>query len=181
MSYQYKTGVAREQGLLLPPRLEEYVSETNPVRAIDAYVESLDLAQLGFQHTVGGGGVGQPPYAPGMLLKLYLWGYLNRTRSSRRLEVETYRNLEVMWLLQDLRPCYKTIADFRKDNAKALKAVYTDFLLVCRELNLFGGTLVGIDSVFLEGNAAKASIFTEKRLSTLLTRLEEKIASYLAE
>ena len=180
MSYQYKTGVAREQGLLLPPSLEEYVSENNPVRAIDAYVESLDLAQLGFQYTVGGGGAGQPPYAPGMLLKLYIWGYLNRIRSSRRLELETYRNLEVIWLMRELHPSYKSIANFRKDNAVALKAVSTDFLLVCRELKLFGGELVGIDSVFLEGNASKASIFTEQRLTTLLTRLEEKITSYLA-
>lgn len=180
MSYQYKIGVAREQRLLLPPSLEEYVSANNPVRAIDAYVESLDLVQLGFQHTVGGGGAGQPPYAPGMLLKLYIWGYLNRIRSSRRLELETYRNLEVIWLMQELHPCYKTIADFRKDNATALKAVYTDFLLVCRELDLFGGTLVGIDSMFLEGDASKASIYTEKRLNALLARLDEKITAYLA-
>jgi transposase len=180
MSYQYKTGIPREQGMLLPPRVDEYVSEDNTVRAIDAYVESLDLAQLGFQHTVGGGGAGQPPYAPETLLKLYIWGYLNRTRSSRRLEVETYRNLEVIWLLQNLHPCYKTIANFRKDNPTALKAVYKDFLLVCRELDLFGGTLVGIDSMFLEGDASKASIYTEKRLNTLLARLDDKITAYLA-
>jgi transposase len=166
--------------MLLPPRIEDYVSAENTVRAIDAYVESLNLAHLGFQPTVGGGGAGQPPYAPGMLLKLYLWGYLNRTRSSRRLEVETYRNLEVIWLLRGLHPCYKTIADFRKDNARALKAVYKDFLVVCRELDLFGGVLVGIDSLFLEGDASKASIYTEKRLNTLLARLEEKITAYLA-
>jgi len=179
MSYQYKTGIPREQGMLLPPRVDEYVAEDNAVRAIDAYVESVDLAQLGFQHTVGGGGAGQPPFAPGTLLKLYVWGYLNRTRSSRRLEVETYRNLEVIWLLQGLHPCYKTIANFRKDNAAALKAVYKDFLLVCRELTLFGGELVGIDSMFLEGDASKASIYTEQRLTALLTRLDEKITAYL--
>jgi transposase len=180
MSYQYKIGVPREQGMLLPPRVDEFVSDDNAVRAIDAYVESLDLAQLGFQHTVGGGGAGQPPFAPGTLLKLYMWGYLNRTRSSRRLEVETYRNLEVIWLLQGLHPCYKTIANFRKDNAVALKAVYKDFLLVCHDLNLFGGELVGIDSMFLEGDASKASIYTEQRLTTLLARLDEKITTYLA-
>jgi transposase len=166
--------------MLLPPRIDDYVSEDNTVRAIDAYVKSLDMAQLGFQHTVGGGGAGQPPYAPGTLLKLYIWGYLNRTRSSRRLETETYRNLEVIWLLEGLHPCYKTIADFRKDNPTALKAVYKDFLLVCRELDLFGGTLVGIDSMFLEGDASKASIYTEKRLTTLLARLDDKITAYLA-
>jgi transposase/IS5 family transposase len=176
---QYKIGYDRQQGMLLPPRLEEYVAENNPVRAIDAYVETLDMAQLGFTKTRGGVTAGQPPYAPAMLLKLYLWGYLNRVRSSRRLEKETYRNLEVIWLLQGLHPCYRTIADFRKENAQALKAVYTDFLLVCRELELFGGELVGIDSVFLEGDASKASIYTKKRLEKLLACIEAEIAEYL--
>jgi transposase len=177
---QYKVGYDRRQGMLLPPRIEEYVTETNPVRAIDAYVDTLDMVQLGFKHAEGGVTAGQPAYAPGMLLKLYLWGYLNRTRSSRRLEQETYRNLEVIWLVQGLHPCYKTIADFRKDHPQALKAVYKDFLLVCRELELFGGELVGIDSVFLEGNASKASIYTKKRLDTLLTRLDRQIEEYLS-
>jgi transposase len=176
---QYKTGYDRQQGMLLPPRIDEYVNEDNAVRAIDAYVETLDMAQLGFTKTQGGLTAGQPPYAPSMLLKLYLWGYLNRTRSSRRLETETYRNLEVIWLLQGLHPCYKTIADFRKENAKGLKSVYKDFLLVCKELALFGGELVGIDSAFLEGDASKASIYTKARLEKRLVRFEEKIAEYL--
>jgi transposase len=176
---QYKTGVDRQQGMLLPPRIDEYVEETNPVRALEAYVATLDMAQLGFTKTRGGATVGQPAYAPAMLLKLYLWGYLNRTRSSRRLERETYRNLEVIWLLHGLHPCYKTIADFRKENPQALKAVYKDFLLVCRALDLFGGELVGIDSVFLEGDASKASIYTGKRLDALLARLDEQIEGYL--
>jgi len=176
---QYKVGVDRQQVMLLPPSLEEYVSETNAVRAIDAYVESVDLAQLGFQHASGGMTAGQPPYQPGRLLKLYLWGYLNRIRSSRRLELETYRNLEVIWLIQQLHPSYKTIADFRKENATALKAVYKDFLQVCRELKLFGGELVGIDSAFFEGDASRASLYTEKRLRKLLDRIETHVAAYL--
>lgn len=176
---QYKIGYDRQQGMLLPPRIDEYVDESNAVRAIDAYVETLEMAQLGFTKTEGGVTAGQPPYAPGTVLKLYLWGYLNRIRSSRRLEKETYRNLEVIWLLQGLHPCYKTVADFRKDNPQALKAVYRDFLLVCRELKLFGGELVGIDSVFLEGDASRASIYTKKRLAKLLVRIEAEIAEYL--
>lgn len=176
---QYKTGYDRQQGMLLPPRLDEYVDESNAVRAIDAYVETLDMEQLGFTKTGGGLTAGQPPYAPGTVLKLYLWGYLNRIRSSRRLEKETYRNLEVIWLLQGLHPCYKTIADFRKENPQALKAVYKDFLLVCRELELFGGELVGIDSMFLEGDASRASIYTQKRLEKLVTRVEAEITEYL--
>ena len=175
----YKTGYDRQQGMLLPPRIDEYVDENNTVRAIDAYVETLDMAQLGFTKTGGGLTAGQPAYAPDTVLKLYLWGYLNRIRSSRRLEKESYRNLEVIWLLQGLHPCYKTIADFRKENAQALKSVYTDFLLVCRELELFGGELVGIDSVFLEGDASRASISTKKRLEKLLVCVEAEIAEYL--
>lgn len=175
----YKTGIDRQQVMLLPPSLDEYVSETNAVRAIDAYVESIDLGQLGFQHASGSCTAGQPPYHPGRLLKLYLWGYLNRIRSSRRLELETYRNLEVIWLVQQLHPTYKTIADFRKENPSALKAVYKDFLQVCRELELFGGELVGIDSAFLEGDASRASIYTEKRLKKLLERLDTDISAYL--
>jgi transposase len=176
---QYKVGYDRQQGMLLPPRLDEYVDESNAVRAIDAYVETLDMEQLGFTKTGGGLTAGQPPYAPGTVLKLYLWGYLNRIRSSRRLEKETSRNLEVIWLLQGLHPCYKTIADFRKENPQALKAVYRDFLLVCRELQLFGGELVGIDSMFLEGDASRASIYTKKRLEKWLSRIETEIAEYL--
>lgn len=122
---------------------------------------------------------GQPAYAPGLLLKLYLWGYLNRTRSSRRREQETYRNLEVIWLLQGLHPYYKTLADFRKEHPQALKAVYTDFLLGCREWQLFGGELVGIDRMFWEGNASKRSISTRKWLEKWLARIDAEITAYL--
>jgi len=142
---KYKQGQDRQQGMLMPARVEDYVGEENPVRAIDAYVESIDLAELGYEHTIGGQSPGQPPYPPGALVKLYLYGYLNHIRSSRKLEKETLRNLEVIWLIKGLRPSYKTIADFRKNNLKALKGVNKDFLQVCKELGLFGGELVGID------------------------------------
>ena len=119
----FKSGVSREQVSFLPPRVEDYVARDNAVRAIESYVEALDLAALGFRHADrGAGGLGQPPYDPADLLKLYLYGYLNRVRSSRRLEQEAQRNLELIWLLRGLRPGYRTIADFRKENAAALKA-----------------------------------------------------------
>ena len=112
---------------MFPPTLEDYVTEANPVRGIDAYVESLDLHTYGFLNTELAGtycfGAGQPAYPPQALLKLYLYGYLNRVRSSRRLEKETHRNVEVIWLVEGLHPSYKTIADFRKNNAKALRKV----------------------------------------------------------
>jgi transposase len=177
---RYKTGTARDQSSLLPARIEDYVSPDAMVRAIDAYVDTLDLASLGFRYADGGHaqGKGQPPYHPGDQLKLYLYGYSNKVRSSRCLERETHRNLEVIWLLGGLRPDFKTIADFRKDNAAALKAVNRDFVLLCRELGLYGGQKVAIDGSFFHGNASKASIYTKDKLDDQLKQLEEKIARY---
>lgn len=177
---QYKEGRSRHQAMLMPPSIDEYVTADNPVRAIDLYVDSLDLQALGFQHADGDYRAGQPAYHPGMLLKLYLWGYLNKARSSRALERETYRNLEVIWLLQHLHPTYKTIADFRKHNTAALIAVTRDFLLVCRELKLLGAELVAIDSAFMEGNASKASIHTHGKVTRQLKSIEDEISRWHA-
>jgi transposase len=178
----FKTGVSREQVSLLPPRVEDYVAKDNPVRAIESYVEALDLAALGFRHADRGlGEAGQPPYAPADLLKLYLYGYLNRVRSSRRLEQEAQRNLELIWLLRGLRPGYRTIADFRKVNAAALKAASRDFVLIMRELELVGGAAVAIDGAFFHGDASKASITTRKRLAAQLAAVEREIETYNKE
>jgi len=176
---QYKEGIQREQGFLLPPSIEEYVSEENPVRAIDSYVASLDLEELGFKHAGGEQTCGQPAYSPQALLRLYLYGYLHRVRSSRRLEAECQRNLEVMWLVEGLCPSYKTIADFRKDNLKALRAVNRDFVQVCKELDLFGAELVGIDGSHFRGNVSKTRIYNAERLQRALKRVAEDIAQYL--
>jgi transposase len=132
----FKTGESREQASLLPARIEDYVAADNPVRAIDSFVGALDLAKLGFRHANRGVEMGQPPYDPADLLKLYLYGYINQVRSSRRLEREASRNLELIWLLKNLRPGYRTIANFRKENWKALKAVNRGFVLLLRELVL---------------------------------------------
>jgi transposase len=174
----YKTGVSREQASLLPARVEDYVGRDNPVRAIEAYVKRLDLAKLGFCHAQRGRGVGQPPYDPADLLKLYLYGYLNQVRSSRRLEREAQRNLELIWLLKGLQPKQRTIANFRKDNWAAFKAVNRSFVLMLRELDLVGGTLVAIDGAFFDGNASKASITTRKRLTEQLAALDRDIEAY---
>lgn len=178
---QYKQGIDRAQGYLLPPTVEEYVSADNPVRAIDSYVESLNLATLKFVHAAEELRPGQPAYAPGGLLKLYLYGYLHRIRSSRRLAAECGRNLEVIWLLGGLKPGYKTIADFRKNNLKALQQVNQDFVQLCKELDLFGAELVGIDGSFFRGNVAKGSIFTPERLQRSLERIAQDITRYLEE
>src|SRR5437764_859133 len=174
----YKTGTNREQLSLLPPRVEDYVAPDNPVRAIEAYVCALDLEKLGFRHAGGGIGAGQPSYDPADLLKAYLYGYLDRVRSSRRLEREAQRNLELMWLLKGLTPGYRTIANFRRDNWAALKAANREFVLLLRELDLLGGELVAIDGAFFHGDASKASIKTKKRLAEQLARLDRDIEEY---
>jgi transposase len=174
----FKTGVSRDQLSFLPPRVEDYVGPDNPVRAIEAYVCALDLEKLGFRHAGAGGGSGQPPYDPADLLKLYLYGYLNQVRSSRRLEREAQRNLELIWLLKGLAPGYRTIGNFRKDNWASLKAANRDFVLLVRELDLLSGTLVAIDGAFFDGSASKASIKTRKRLTEQLAALERDIEAY---
>ena len=177
-SRRYKSVSNRQQISLLPPSIEDYVHETNSVRAIDAYVETLDLAKQGFQNTADGICAGQPAYPPEALLKLYLYGYINRVRSSRRLESETHRNLEVIWLIEELRPSYKTIADFRKNNSKALTATNRDFIWLCKDLQLFGAETLGIDGSFFKADASKASIYNEKKLNQQLQELEDKINAY---
>src|SRR5216684_1548403 len=174
----FKVGQSREQGSFLPPRIEDYVTPDNPVRAIEAYVCALDLAALGFRHAEGDGGAGQPPYDPGDLLKLYLYGYLNQVRSSRRLEREAGRNVELIWLLRGLVPGYRTIGNFRKDNRNALKTANCDFVMLARDLDLLGGDLVAIDGAFFHGDASKASIVTRKRLAEQLAPLERDIEAY---
>ncbi len=176
----YKSGRSRAQASLLPPCIEDYVGRDNPVRAIDAYVDSLDLNKLEFRDVGSDGGAGQPPYDPADLLKLYLYGYLNRVRSSRRLEREARRNTEVMWLLRGLAPGYRTIANFRKDNAAGLRAANREFVLLARSLDLLGGELVAIDGAFFHGDASKASILTKKRLREQMAALDRSIAEYHA-
>lgn len=174
----FKSGLSREQLSILPPRVEDYVEADNPVRAIEGYVGNLDLAKLGFRHAEHGAGKGQPPYDPADLLKLYLYGYLNQVRSSRRLEREARRNLELIWLLKGLQPGYRTIGNFRKENWAALKAVNREFVLLARALGLVGGTLVAIDGAFFDGNASKASIKTRKKLAEQIAALDRDIEAY---
>jgi transposase len=178
MNRTFKSGDSREQPSLLPPRIEDYVGPDNPVRAIDSFVNALDLAKLEFQHAERGVGAGQPPYDPTDLLKLYLYGYINRIRSSRRLEREACRNLELIWLLRNLKPGYRTIANFRKENWAALKAANRSFVLLLRELDLIGGTLVAVDGALFHGNASKGSIFTRRKLAKQIAELDKEIDAY---
>jgi transposase len=174
----FKTGNSRDQASFLPARVEDYVDRDNPVRAIEAFVGALDLGKLGFRHAGSGGGAGQPPYDPADLLKLYLYGYTNRVRSSRALEREAGRNLEVIWLMKQLVPGYRTIATFRQANWKALKAANREFVLMLRHLDLVGGEVVAIDGAFFDGNASKASIKTQRKLAKRLAEIEQEIEAY---
>jgi len=177
---RYIAGVPRQQRVLFPESLDDYIAADNPVRFIDAFVDGLDLAELGFAHTRLAE-TGRPPYAPGDLLKLYIYGYLNRIRSSRKLEQECGRNVEVMWLVGKLKPDHKTIANFRKDNRQAFKEVFKSFCLLCRELELFGGELIAVDgSKFKAVNNSKRN-FTQTKVKKYLPELEERIEGYLQE
>src|SRR3989454_10610855 len=176
----YIRGVNRDQVMLFPESVEDYITEDNPVRFIDAFVSSLDLAQLGFQRGAPAE-TGRPAYDPGELLRLYLYGYLNRVRSSRMLERETKVNLEVMWLLGKLSPDFKTIADFRRDHLKAIKQVCREFTLLCRKLKLFGGELVAIDGSKFKAVNNRRRNFNEARLTKAIKAIEEKIDGYLNE
>ncbi len=176
----YIQGTPREQKLLFPDVIDDYITEDNPVRFIDAFVDNLDLEGLGFQKAQLAP-TGRPPYHPGDLLKLYIYGYLNRARSSRGLEKEAHRNVEVIWLLRKLRPDFKTIADFRKDNTKAFKQVFRQFILLCRELDLFGGELIAIDGSKFKAVNSKHRNFTKKKLKKALKHIDAKIEQYLEE
>jgi transposase len=178
MIRNFKTGFSRNQPSLLPPCVDDYVGQDNMVRAIDCYVDTLDLEKLGFAVPGSDGGSGQPPYHPGDLLKLYLYGYLQRIRSSRALEREAARNLEVIWLIGGLKPGYRTIAGFRKDNGSALKAVNREFVLLARKLDLIGGEVVAIDGAFFDGNASTGSIKTRRKIEAHLAALNEEIEAY---
>jgi len=160
-------GIDRDQLTLFPESLDKYVSQENPVRFIDAFVESLDFEELGFSHATPAE-TGRPPYDPADLLRLYVYGYLNRVRSSRRLERKANRNTELMWLLRRLAPDFKTIADFRKDNARAIREVCKEFIFYCRKLRLFGGELIAIDgSRFKAVNARDRNLVCRRQASPL--------------
>lgn len=175
-----RQGADRQQTLLLPERLEDYVGPDNPVRLLDAFVVSLDLVALGFTMPKSDPQRrGAPAYPPAALLKLYIYGYLHQVRSSRRLEAETGRNLEVLWLLQKLSPDFKTIADFRKNNAAAFTQVFRQFHQLCQEEKLFGGQLLAIDGTKVKAVNAADQNWTQTKLEKQQARLEERLKEYL--
>ena len=175
---RFVEGEDRVQLSLLPSRLEDYVAEGNPVRAVDAFVEALDLAVLGFERARPKA-TGRPGYHPSILLKIYLYGYLNRIQSSRRLEREASRNVELMWLTGRLAPDFKTIADFRKDNGGAIQAACAQFIELCRELGLFARAVAAIDGAKFKAVNAREKNFTKGKLKRRIGQVEAGIARYL--
>jgi len=172
-------GECRYQTTLFPEVLDDLVAADHPVRVIDAFVDTLDLGGLGFSR-VEAEATGRPPYLPGDLLKLYVYGYLNQVRSSRRLEREAQRNVEVLWLINRLAPSFKTIADFRKDHAQAIVEVCRSFIQFCRVQSLFGAELVAIDGSKIAAVASRKQVITPQRLAKQTAALDRKIAAHLA-
>ncbi len=172
------TGSDRAQTLLLPKSLDDYVGADNPARFIDAFVDKLDLAAANFAR-VAPRATGRPDYDPADLLKLYIYGYLNRIRSSRRLEAETHRNVEVIWLLRRLKPDFKTIADFRRDNRNAFRPVFREFTLLCRQLDLFGRELLAVDGTRIKAVNNKDRNFTWASLAEFIRLADAKLDDYL--
>jgi transposase len=176
----YIKGESREQLTLTPMCLDDYIGKNNICRVIDAFVRSLDMTELGFKYAKTKE-TGRPPHDPAHMLMLYVYGYLNRIRSSRRLEAEAHRNIEVMWLMEKLTPDDKTICNFRKDNAKALKKVFRQFSLWCSEQDLYGRELVAVDGSKFRANANRKSIHTQKGTTKKLAEVEKKISEYMNE
>jgi len=173
-------GEARKQYIMFPDVLDDYITENNPTRVIDAYIEHLDLDDLGFTKAVPND-TGRPMYCAKDMLKLYVYGYMNRTRSSRRLEAETKKNVEVMWLLCKLSPDHKTISRFRKDNKKALKSVFRDFAKLCLDLGLYGRELIAVDGSRFQAVNSKENNFNFDKIKDRITRINKRINNYMEE
>src|SRR6202171_3187479 len=177
---RFVEGADRGQIALFPDCLEDWIGEDNPVRVIDVFVDELDLAELGFSG-VDPEVTGRPSYHPSLLLKLYIYGYLNRVQSSRRLEREAGRNVEVMWLTGRLAPDHKTIADFRKDNGRAIRKVCAQFIELCRTVGLLTHASVAIDGSKFKAVNTRDKNFTHGKVERRRAQLEESVARYLAQ
>lgn len=172
-------GESRSQATLFPERIDDYVAEENAVRVIDVFVDELDLSGLGFKTIPEV--TGRPAYHPAMMLKLYIYGYLNRIQSSRRLECEAGRNVELMWLLGRLAPDFKTIAEFRKNNGEAIRLVCREFVMLCRKLNLFSDAFVAIDGSKFKAVNNRNRNFSKAKIKKRLEQIDDSIARYLGE
>src|SRR5271163_2024745 len=177
--HRFIDGEDRMQPALLPHSLEDYVGEENPVRVIEVFIDELDLASLGFSGMTPAA-TGRPAYHPSTLLKIYLYGYLNRVQSSRRLEREAQRNIELMWLTGRLSPDFKTIADFRRDNGVGIRNACRRFVLMCRQLKLFSQAIVAVDGSKFKAVNNRDKNFTPHKLAKRMQQVDESIERYLS-
>jgi len=175
----YKEGLNRKQQLMFPPSLDELVERDNIVRAIEEYVNILNISKLKIKTKKSLLKDGQPAFHPKLLLKIYIYGYLNKIRSSRKLKTEITRNIEMMWLTQGLTPSYKTIANFRRDNPKALQTIFKEFSILIKDLKLITGDLVAVDGAFLRANASKNTLIMKKTLKKDIAKIDEDIKNYM--
>src|SRR5271170_5924918 len=177
---RFVEGECRDQSVLFPERLDEWIAEDNPVRAVDAFVDELDFAGLGFDGAEPAD-TGRPAYHPGTLLKIYIYGYLNRVQSSRRLEREAQRNVELMWLTGRLAPDFKTIADFRRDNGPAIRKVCARFVELCRKMGLLAKASVAIDGSKFKAVNSRDNNFTQGKILRRQKQIEESVARYMSQ
>jgi transposase len=177
---EHVEGLNRNQTALFPDTLERYVEKENPVRFIDAFVDSLNMEKLGFKHALPIN-LGRPSYNPSDLLKLYVYGYLNQVRSSRKRERECHRNIEVIWLMKKLTPDFKTIADFRKDNIHCVKGVFKEFVKLCISLDLYGAKCIAVDGTKFKAVNSLDNNFNRKNLAYRMKMIDEHVSKYLAE
>ena len=177
---EHVNGTLQRPNSSLPNTARPLRRQRKPCRFIDAFVDSLNLEKLGFKHSIPAD-TGRPSYNPSDLLKLYIYGYLNQVRSSRKLEKECHRNVEVMWLMKKLAPDFKTIADFRKNNVDCIKGVFKEFVYLCRSLDLYGAQLVAIDGTKFKAVNSRSNNLNEKTVALRLKQTEEKITQYLKE
>ena len=177
---EHVIGIPREQITLFPEAIEDYISEDNSVRFLDVFVDKLDTKELGFTHSELKD-TGRPPYEPRDILKLHLYGYLNRIRSSRMLERESKRNLEVMWLIKHITFDHKTISEFRRNNKKAIKGVFKEFFLICKQLGLYGAELAAIDSSKFKAVNARDRILDKEQIEKKIQKIEASIEEYINE
>jgi len=175
---RFVEGAERSQTTLLPECLDDFIAEDNPVRIVDAFVEELELASLGFEGTTPAS-TGRPSYHPAVLLKIYIYGYLNRVQSSRRLERECQRNVELMWLTGRLAPDFKTIAEFRRNNGEGIRNVCRRFVMICRELKLFTQAVVAIDGSKFKAVNSRDNNFTPNKIARRQEQIEQSIQRYL--
>ena len=179
MRSSHITKIGRKQSLLLPDMIDDYIDENSPARLFDSFVDSLDLKEMNFKYAVLEQGPGRPSYDPSDLLKLYLWGYYNGIRSSRKLENESHRNMEVMWLIRKLTPDFKTIADFRKNNVDSVKSLFRKFNSFLKDQGLFKSDDIAVDGTKIKAVNSMDRSYSKERLKKTVEAIDEKIEKYL--